>query len=88
MTRLCIGLLVLGLLGGPAFGQTAKPGFGSLDMNRDGAVNLAEFATLFPNDSARAFEHLDRDRDGLLTAAEYALMTPRLALVHQQGLRR
>lgn len=87
MTRLSIGLFVLAFLGGPAFGQAAKPGFDSLDMNKNGTVSLAEFATLFPNDSARAFEHLDRDRDGELTVAEYALMTPRLTLVDRQGLR-
>jgi hypothetical protein len=86
MIRLTTGIFVLALLASPAFGDAAKPGFDSLDINRDGAVSLAEFATLFQVDSALAFEHLDRDRDGQLTVAEYGLMTPRLTLVHQQGL--
>jgi Ca2+-binding EF-hand superfamily protein len=83
MTRFCIGIFVLALIGGPALGEPAKPGFASLDMNEDGTVSLAEFATLFPIDSAQAFEHLDRDRDGRLTDSEYALMTPRLTVAHR-----
>jgi hypothetical protein len=52
-------------------------------MNEDGTVNLAEFATLYPIDSALAFEKLDRDGDGRLTADEYARMTPRLTVAHR-----
>jgi Ca2+-binding EF-hand superfamily protein len=82
MTRFSIGIFVLALLGAPAFGEPT-PGFASLDMNGDGTVNLAEFATLYPIDSALAFEKLDRDGDGRLTADEYALMTPRLTVAHR-----
>jgi Ca2+-binding EF-hand superfamily protein len=83
MTRFCIGIFVLALLGAPAFGEPATPGFASLDMNEDGTVNLAEFATLYPIDSALAFEMLDRDGDGRLTADEYEQMTPRLTVAHR-----
>ncbi len=83
MTRVTIGLLVLALLGSPAFGQSAKPGFESLDMNRDGAISLAEFATLYPTDSATTFKYLDRDRDGQLSVDEYALMPSRLTVANR-----
>jgi hypothetical protein len=83
MTRLSIGLLVLALMGGPALADSAKPGFESLDMNRDGSVSLAEFATLYPTDSATSFEYLDRDRNGELSVDEYALMPTRLTVANR-----
>jgi len=83
MIKVSIAMIVLALWGGPAFGEPAKPGFASVDMNRDGTVSLAEFATLFRTESVKGFEELDRDGDGRLTAEEYAQMSPRLMVAHR-----
>jgi hypothetical protein len=48
---------------------TAKDGFGSLDLNKDGRLTLAEAAGYA--DIVTRFDRADRNRDGKLTQAEF-----------------
>lgn len=72
MNRIVVACIAAGLLSSAAFAEDAKPGFDNVDMNRDGVITLAEFATLFPNRGTMMFRNVDRDGDGRLTMAEYA----------------
>lgn len=76
MTRVPTALFILAFLSGPVLAQSQRPDFDSLDINGDGVVTIAEFATVYPTKGILLFAAVDQDGDGEVTVDEYALLTP------------
>ena len=67
-----------------AFADNAQE-FGSLDLNRDGKVSIAEAAGY--GEVVVRFDRADRNRDGRLTLAEYDRLRPKATAVGGRGVR-